>query len=541
MVFAAVFPQIVMRTEQTEALGFQRQVLVKGATSVCLVALFAWWVLVIFQKPKLEYNQVHPYFFYLPMLMYLYLRNLTPWLRGAHLGLWAEIGKITLETYLLQHHIWLTSNAKTVLVWIPWSPKLNMALTTVVYVFCSRRLYRLTLSLRAMLLPTEPLPLLIWLAVLFGVMGASFVFAGLLEFIGVGVFGIGLGVLASGLIIVGAAYLVHGTQASLSAARRGVVLVVCLALAVGGGLVWINQVDPFPPVPPPPALSANDCIPLVNDGVWVNNPELCQPSGSFALCTPRIWKWSTTASSSCGYSRVAKVSPGKMQFWGGNNVRGVFLSIARLTNPSVAYPAKNNGKVEVLGDLEYHPGTFQLDGSPSVIVLEDAPSSLTTGIPVYFMGDVVQKPLYASAAIDFAKVAQTANPSDILAPGSYAEVVYDVGAQILLNAARGPVLPSPSSSTSGTASKGSGGGVAHDPALGAMVIAFTLVMLYAMDGYLGLAAVFNVLGQNKDQPRVTWAASVAKLHEQIGIMAKSTTPASDVDLEQIPLKTEEKS
>jgi hypothetical protein len=63
--------------------------------------------------------------------------------------------QVTLETYLLQHHIWLTSNAKTLLRLIPqedWRA-CNMLVTTCVYFVCSRELYRLTMSLRGMLLP----------------------------------------------------------------------------------------------------------------------------------------------------------------------------------------------------------------------------------------------------------------------------------------------------------------------------------------------------------------------------------------------------
>ena len=58
------------------------------------------------------------------------------------------------ETYLLQHHLWLSSNAKTLLRLLPFEEwrACNMLFTTVIYFLASRELYRLTMALRGMLL-----------------------------------------------------------------------------------------------------------------------------------------------------------------------------------------------------------------------------------------------------------------------------------------------------------------------------------------------------------------------------------------------------
>lgn len=102
------------------------------------------------------YNQKNAYFgVAIPVLSYIYLRNLSPTLRTRYLEPLHSLGKITLETYLMQHHIWLTSNAKTLLVLVPGNPKLNMVLLSVSYVLVSRELYRLTMSLRGMCLPDD--------------------------------------------------------------------------------------------------------------------------------------------------------------------------------------------------------------------------------------------------------------------------------------------------------------------------------------------------------------------------------------------------
>jgi hypothetical protein len=54
-------------------------------------------------------------------------------------GLLHELGKITLETYLMQHHVWLTSNAKTLLVITPGYPKINLLAASLLYLFVSKQ------------------------------------------------------------------------------------------------------------------------------------------------------------------------------------------------------------------------------------------------------------------------------------------------------------------------------------------------------------------------------------------------------------------
>ena len=104
---------------------------------------------------KFVYNATNAYFGTIPLLTYIYFRNLTPTLRSYSLRLLHEIGKTTLETYLMQHHIWLTSNAKSLLVLVPGMPKVNMLVVTVIYFYISRRLYKLTLYLKGTFLPDD--------------------------------------------------------------------------------------------------------------------------------------------------------------------------------------------------------------------------------------------------------------------------------------------------------------------------------------------------------------------------------------------------
>ena len=111
----------------------------------------------MYSLPKLEYNEHHAYFGWIPILFYIYMRNCTASLRKTHLGLLCRMGKITLETYLLQHHVWLTSNAKTILTLVPHSRLINFLVVASIYMFVSHRLYKLTMRLRGMILPNKDL------------------------------------------------------------------------------------------------------------------------------------------------------------------------------------------------------------------------------------------------------------------------------------------------------------------------------------------------------------------------------------------------
>jgi len=124
---------------------------------VVLLMALGIWASGPFRQEKIAYNFSHPFFGFIPLFTYVYFRNITPTLRSHGIRLWQEIGKTTLETYLMQHHIWLTSDAKTLLTVIPGYPKVNMLVVTLVYFYTCRKLYSLTLSLREMLLPNNDL------------------------------------------------------------------------------------------------------------------------------------------------------------------------------------------------------------------------------------------------------------------------------------------------------------------------------------------------------------------------------------------------
>lgn len=117
-----------------------------GIALVCLTS-FAFWVRYIFTLEKYAYNRLHPYFSFIPLLSYIFLRNMFPLFRKHYFNMFTWLGKITLETYISQLHVYLQGNAKFLLSFIPGYPLLNFAFATVVYLFLSYHLFHVTVEI----------------------------------------------------------------------------------------------------------------------------------------------------------------------------------------------------------------------------------------------------------------------------------------------------------------------------------------------------------------------------------------------------------
>jgi len=129
--------------DESGVLTAQQKQAAWGQRGAGVALMLLWWVLFGHISDKFTYNPIHPFIFWMPIAGWLMVRNSSKYLTELHSSALEFFGRITLETYVLQFHVFMCQNVQHIPVVIPGSggpdgyvilKVLNMAVTGVGFV-----------------------------------------------------------------------------------------------------------------------------------------------------------------------------------------------------------------------------------------------------------------------------------------------------------------------------------------------------------------------------------------------------------------------
>uniref|UniRef100_A0A669CTU1 CAS1 domain containing 1 n=1 Tax=Oreochromis niloticus TaxID=8128 RepID=A0A669CTU1_ORENI len=111
-------------------------------------------------KTKTECNEMHPYISVVQILAFILIRNIPGYARSIYSSFFAWFGKISLELFICQYHIWLAADTKGILVLIPGNPSLNILVSTFIFVCVAHEISLITNDLAQVVIPKDSMALL---------------------------------------------------------------------------------------------------------------------------------------------------------------------------------------------------------------------------------------------------------------------------------------------------------------------------------------------------------------------------------------------
>lgn len=153
MLYAYNYPAIEAWLKKVESYPAKQEMAIKSIITGVSLAIFIGWTIICVPMNKYSYNSIHPYVSVIPYTAYIILRNISLKSRGWVMGLFQWSGRITLETYIAQFHLWLVNDAKGRLVYIDGYPLMNFVIATSVYLLVSSLLFDTTVILNDALIP----------------------------------------------------------------------------------------------------------------------------------------------------------------------------------------------------------------------------------------------------------------------------------------------------------------------------------------------------------------------------------------------------
>ncbi|MBZ3871326.1 CAS1 domain-containing protein 1 [Sciurus carolinensis] len=106
-------------------------------------------------KNKAECNELHPSVSVVQILAFILIRNIPGYARSVYSSFFAWFGKISLELFICQYHIWLAADTRGILVLIPGNPMLNIIVSTFIFVCVAHEISQITNDLAHIIIPKD--------------------------------------------------------------------------------------------------------------------------------------------------------------------------------------------------------------------------------------------------------------------------------------------------------------------------------------------------------------------------------------------------
>jgi N-acetylneuraminate 9-O-acetyltransferase len=115
-----------------------------------------FWFLTRRSPSKQNYNWWMPFLSFIPILSLITLRNSHRLLRNYYSQVFAWLGRCSLETYILQYHIWLAGDTKGLLRLGLWNPWVETAMLTAIFLWFSWLMAGATQTITNWIVGKEP-------------------------------------------------------------------------------------------------------------------------------------------------------------------------------------------------------------------------------------------------------------------------------------------------------------------------------------------------------------------------------------------------
>lgn len=162
MVFAFIYLVLQKRQVLSEGKG-EALFPAKVSNLLLFLSVFSFMTYSIWAsncKTKTECNEMHPYISVVQILAFILIRNIPGYARSVYSSFFSWFGKISLELFICQYHIWLAADTKGILVLIPGNPSLNILVSTFIFVCVAHEVSLVTNDLAQVVIPKDSMALL---------------------------------------------------------------------------------------------------------------------------------------------------------------------------------------------------------------------------------------------------------------------------------------------------------------------------------------------------------------------------------------------